>query len=103
MSEQDTEELLLRYQLKFLLYEVDENPSERAKIFLGKDGIVSIILSLFLHHEQSKSGTCVRRFAWLGKGTKQDSLVLDKVPHMEEEEWKALTWPGDLSLRTFRR
>lgn len=67
MSEQDTEELLLRYRLETLLYEADENPSERTKKFPGKDDIVSIILFLFLYHEHSKSGTSVRRFAWVYK------------------------------------
>ena len=76
--------------------------AHKTKIWLKKEGIVSTILSLLRHHHQHQPEGPIKNFTWVCDD-KGGRLLLDKIPRLGKEEWEALTVPGLLSARTFRR
>ena len=76
--------------------------AHKTKIWLKKEGIVSAILSLLRHHHQHQPEGPIKNFTWVCDD-KGGRLLLDKIPRLGKEEWEALTVPGLLSARTFRR
>ena len=77
--------------------------AHKTKIWLKKEGIVSTILSLLHHHHQRQPEGPIKNFTWVCDDEKDGRLLLDKIPRLGKEEWEALTVPGLLSARTFRR
>ena len=77
--------------------------AHKTKIWLKKEGIVSTILSLLRHHHQHQPEGPIKNFTWVCDDEKDGRLLLDKIPRLGKEEWEALTVPGLLSARTFRR